>query len=91
MRKWLVKAIPGLAATILAGSALLGVAGVGVASDARALSGPFPLWCPGEYWDPSWGSNWDWASCHDLRMGDPEAPRPWEQPPPPPPPIVVPH
>jgi hypothetical protein len=84
-----VKTTRGFAATIFAATAL-GLAGVGVASDAHAQPGPFPRWCPGEYWDPAWGNNWDWASCHDLRMGDPEGPRPWEQPPPPPPPIVVP-
>jgi hypothetical protein len=22
-------------------------------------------WCPGEFWDPGWGNNWDWNSCHD--------------------------
>ena len=22
-------------------------------------------WCPGQFWDPGWGSNWDWGRCHD--------------------------
>ena len=22
-------------------------------------------WCPGQFWDPGWGNNWDWGRCHD--------------------------
>jgi hypothetical protein len=40
-----VKTIPRLAATIFAGAAALGVAGVGSAVDAQAQPGPFPQWC----------------------------------------------
>ena len=49
----------------------LGVAGVGAAVDAQAQPGPFPQWCPGEFWDPGWGNNWDWNGCHDWRGGPP--------------------
>ncbi|SIH92592.1 Secreted protein antigen [Mycobacteroides abscessus subsp. bolletii] len=27
--------------------------------------GPAPAWCPGDYWDPVWGNNWDVHGCHD--------------------------
>ena len=43
----------------------LGVIGVGAAVDAQAQPGPFPQWCPGEFWDPGWGDNWDGGHCHD--------------------------
>lgn len=45
----------------------LGLAGLGVATDAQAHPGPFPQWCPGDNWDPGWGNNWDWNHCHDWR------------------------
>jgi hypothetical protein len=22
-------------------------------------------WCPGDFWDPGWGFNWEWSGCHD--------------------------
>ncbi len=53
------------AATTLAMTAGLGLAGLGVATAAQAHPGPAPLWCPGDYWDPGWGDNWDWNGCHD--------------------------
>lgn len=45
----------------------LGLAGLGVATIAEAQPRPFPEyhWCPGEWWDPGWGNNWDWGRCHD--------------------------
>jgi hypothetical protein len=46
----------------------LGLAGVGVASVAEAQpAGPLPdyHWCPGQFYDPGWGNNWDWNRCHD--------------------------
>jgi hypothetical protein len=42
-----------------------GLVGLGVATDAQAQPGPFPQWCPGEFWDPGWGDNWDNGGCHD--------------------------
>ncbi len=51
------------------GGAGLGMAGLG-ASEAQVAPGPFPQqWCPGEYWDPGWGNNWDWGRCHDNWQG----------------------
>ncbi|MBV8862632.1 MAG: hypothetical protein JO259_12345 [Mycobacterium sp.] len=56
------------AATALATG--LGLAGMGAASVAEAFPGPIgPApdyhWCPGQYWDPGWGNNWDGGRCHD--------------------------
>jgi len=48
----------------------LGLAGLGAASVAGAFPGPAgPMpdyhWCPGQWWDPGWGNNWDGGRCHD--------------------------
>jgi hypothetical protein len=50
----------------------LGLAGLGAASVAEAYPGPMPdyHWCPGQFWDPGWGNNWDWGRCHDDFYGD---------------------
>src|SRR5260370_41995198 len=34
--------------------------------------GPAPLyhWCPGEFWRPEWGFNFDWNACHDDHHRD---------------------
>jgi hypothetical protein len=34
--------------------------------------GPAPLyhWCPGEFWRPEWGFNFDWNTCHDDHHRD---------------------
>jgi hypothetical protein len=47
----------------------LGLVGLGAATDAQAKPGPFPQWCPGEFWDPGWGDNWDRGGCHDNFRG----------------------
>src|ERR1700756_5070879 len=44
-------------------AAALGLAGLGGSAEAYALPG-INNWCPGDFWDPSWGTNWDWNSCH---------------------------
>jgi hypothetical protein len=54
-----------LAATTFALIAGLGLAGLGAATNAQAQPGPFPQWCPGDFWDPGWGDNWDGGRCHD--------------------------
>ena len=41
---------------------------MGAASIAEAQpAGPLPdyHWCPGQFYDPGWGNNWDWNRCHD--------------------------
>jgi hypothetical protein len=46
----------------------LGLAGIGAASLAEAQpSAPLPdyHWCPGQWFDPAWGHNWDGGRCHD--------------------------
>jgi hypothetical protein len=54
----------GLGASIL----LAGAASVGLfAGTAQAEPGLIPdyHWCPGQYYDPGWGPNWDQNVCHD--------------------------
>jgi hypothetical protein len=70
---------------------------VGAASVAEAQpAGPLPdyHWCPGQFYDPGWGNNWDWNRCHDDFYGDgdphdqghwhgnggwhPDGPGPWD-------------
>ncbi len=55
------------AATTLAMTAGLGLAGLGFADIAQAQPAPLPdyHWCPGQFYDPGWGPNWDWNECHD--------------------------
>jgi hypothetical protein len=53
----------------------LGLAGLGAAAVAEAQPiAPPPTyhWCPGEWWDPGWGDNWEGGRCHDdfYRDGD---------------------
>src|SRR6202161_1946276 len=63
-----MKKIARIAATTAA-IAGLGLVGLGAATDAQAQPGPFPQWCPGEFWDPGWGNNWDMGGCHDNFRG----------------------
>jgi hypothetical protein len=61
------------AATAIASG--LGLAGVGAASVAEAMPmAPLPdyHWCPGEFFDPGWGNNWDQGRCHDDGFFDGE-------------------
>ncbi|MCV7401969.1 hypothetical protein H7K24_17645 [Mycobacterium fragae] len=62
----------------------LGLAGLGAAAVAHAQPAPFPdyHWCPGEYWDPGWGDNWDPDRCHDDHWldGDPHDLSHWHGP-----------
>jgi hypothetical protein len=46
----------------------VGVSGIGpVSSTAQAepIAAPLYHWCPGDFWDPGWGFNWEWSDCHD--------------------------
>jgi hypothetical protein len=51
------------AATLLAGAASFGLA----SGTAQAAPGFIPdyHWCPGQFFDPGWGPNWDQNVCHD--------------------------
>jgi hypothetical protein len=71
------------AATIMA-TVGFGLAGSGVTGVAEAFPGPLPdyHWCPGQFWDPGWGNNWDWGRCHDdfYFDGEPHDPGHWHGP-----------
>jgi hypothetical protein len=54
------------AAAVAAG---MGLTGLAVATETHAQPGPLPTWCPGEFWDPGWGNNWDGGGCHDNFRG----------------------
>jgi hypothetical protein len=62
-----VKTFPRLAATIFATAAGFTLVGLGGAIDAQAQPAPLPAyhWCPGQFWDPGWGNNWEGGGCHD--------------------------
>ncbi len=78
----------------------LAFSGLGLATGAQAAPLPVPTnhWCPGDQWDPSWGTvyNWDWRQCHDWQgrpgqsgpagWGPWGPPMGWAPPQPPPPP-----
>jgi hypothetical protein len=65
---------------------------------AQAEPGPVPMyhWCPGDAWQPGWGDNWEWNTCHDDHHRDIDyndhsrdywadnGPGQWGPPPPPP-------
>ena len=52
----------------------LGLAGWGLGGGIAQAQpfAPFPTyhWCPGDYWDPGWGNNWEGGSCHDDHHRD---------------------
>jgi hypothetical protein len=64
-----VKNIARVAVSAFIISSGLGLVGLGAASVAQAQPGPFPQWCPGEFWDPGWGGNPDGFHCHDGGPG----------------------
>jgi len=62
-----------LAAVTSAALIALGLAGLQDPAQAQARPGPFPQWCPGDFWDPGWGANWNQNSCHADGSGGPQA------------------
>jgi hypothetical protein len=64
-----MKNIARVAVSALVISSGLGLAGLGAATVAQAQPGPFPQWCPGDFWDPIWGGNPDGFHCHDGGPG----------------------
>lgn len=74
-----VKNIARLAASTVVISAGLGLAGLATAAVAQAQPAPLPdyHWCPGEYWDPGWGFNWDHGRCHEDHWYDGEPHDQW--------------
>jgi hypothetical protein len=72
-----MKKIVRVAASAFVMGAGLGLVGLGAADIAQAHPAPFaPMpdyhWCPGEFYDPAWGPNWDWNRCHDDGFYDGE-------------------
>jgi hypothetical protein len=75
---------------------VVALSAIGLAGGPWAQAAPVPAnrWCPGDLWDPAWGSNynWNWNQCHDWQppasQGAPVGWGPWGPPPPwaPPPP-----
>ena len=66
-------------------AAAIGLTGLGDVTEAHAQPGP--NWCPGDFWDPSWGTNWDWNACHGNVVVPPNTnngPTIIQRPPPPP-------
>src|SRR5271170_7647493 len=59
-----MKNVARFAAATAVMAAGLGLAGLGAATVAQAQPGPFPQWCPGDFWDPIWGGNPDGFHCH---------------------------
>lgn len=56
------------AATALLLSGGIGLTGLGVAggtAQADPHGPPRYHWCPGDFWNPDWGFNWEWLLCHD--------------------------
>jgi hypothetical protein len=57
-------------ARVLGGLALcaFGLAG-GPWAEAAPTPVPSNHWCPGDQWDPGWGTvyDWDWNHCHDWQ------------------------
>ena len=51
----------------------LALAGLEDPTQAQARPGPFPQWCPGDFWDSGWGDNWNQISCHADGPGGPQA------------------
>jgi hypothetical protein len=60
-----VKNIARVAVSAFIISSGFGLVGLGAATVAQAQPGPFPQWCPGDFWDPGWGGNPDGGRCHD--------------------------
>nr|WP_244605059.1 hypothetical protein [Mycobacterium attenuatum] len=59
-----------VAATTFALTIGCGLGGLAVAPEIQAAPAPVPQWwCPGDFWDPGWGNNWDWNNCHDNWRG----------------------
>jgi hypothetical protein len=53
------------AALVSAGIGVTGLALAGGTAHAGPLPAPMYHWCPGDFWDPGWGFNWEGGVCHD--------------------------
>ena len=41
-----------------------------IVGEARRDYIPRYHWCPGDFWHPEWGDNWDAGPCHDDHHRD---------------------
>lgn len=57
-----MKILVGLAASAAIATAGLGLATTANAAPAPTLPAPSYHWCPGEFWNPIWGFNWEGAN-----------------------------
>jgi len=57
------------ASCVIASAAMAAAFGLGAMPAAHAQPGP--NWCPGDFWDPSWGTNWHWNGCHGNAVAAP--------------------
>jgi hypothetical protein len=89
------------ASVLVGGGLALSAFGLPGVPGPRVLAAPAPPpnyhWCPGDQWNPGWGTayNWDWNRCHDWEgrpgqsgpagWGPWGPPPPWAAPQPPPP------
>lgn len=60
------------AAALTTGLGLLGVGAASIADAQPAAPLPDYHWCPGQFFDPAWGPNWDMGRCHDDNFFDGE-------------------
>jgi hypothetical protein len=61
-----IRSLVGVGAAVVTGAATLGglPAETGIAQAAPSFF-PSYHWCPGQFFDPGWGPNWDTNVCHD--------------------------
>jgi hypothetical protein len=65
-------ACSGSACAIATPARVVGARQVQAGRRRDCVVGPAPLyhWCPGEFWRPEWGFNFDWNTCHDDHRRD---------------------
>jgi hypothetical protein len=60
------RVVRAMTAVLISGG--IGLTGLGLASgtaQAEPHRPPAYHWCPGDFWNPDWGFNWEWLLCHD--------------------------
>ncbi len=65
-----MKLLVGIAASAAIAAGSLGLAATASAAPAPAMPAPDYHWCPGEFWHPEWGFNWEMGECHDDHHRD---------------------
>jgi hypothetical protein len=67
MRKFVVAATSSFFLATGFGLVALGASAV---AQAEPHFVPQYHWCPGDFWDPGWGNNWESGGCHDDHHRD---------------------